>query len=223
MEGTRKMNEPKTEALIITRRTLDTIVDELVIANHDNLEFARDVVRKIRSSKDQVDDEFSEHIAQAHRLHKGMVAQRKKFIEPLDKLKTTVERKMGAYLQAEEDKAAAERKRLADIAHKEAEEARLAEAERLEAEGENEAAAAVIEAPIAVVAPAPPPPPKVEGVVQRKTWKHRIVDEALVPRQFCSSDDRKLREYARSMQSQAGCAGVEFYCETSVSTRKAAV
>ncbi len=217
------MPDTKTEALTIARRTLDTIVDEMTIVDTKGQEWARDVVRKIKTEIVNVHDELDKAIGEAHNLHRTLTGQRKKFLDPLDKLKVAVERKMGAYNQRLEDEAAKERHRLAGIARKEAEDARLAEAEQLEAAGEKEAAEVVIQAPIVVSAPPPPPPPKVEGVTQTRTREARVVCEGLVPREHCSSDSKKLKAYARSMGEQAVAPGVEFWWKDTTSVRKAAV
>jgi hypothetical protein len=208
------------EPLAITRRTLEEVVTSMVIASHADLAFGRDLVLRIKTAKDDVHEALDEHIERAHKLHRGLTSQRLKYLAPLDQLKVSVEQKMGRFLEAEEAKAAAERKRLTEIAYEKAESERLAEAERLEKLGEKEAADEVLEAPITPRAFVIASPPKTKGVVSTTRYKHRVLDPDLVPRQFCSPDNKKLRNYAQAMGSQAQANGVEFYPETQTTVRQ---
>src|SRR6185437_2956841 len=97
----------------------------------------------------------------------------------------------------------AEEQRLAEIARKEAEDRALAEAQVLEARGEGHLAEIVMQealaapAPVVVVAATVQ---KVEGIASRKNWRYRIVNEALIPREYLSPDPVKIGAIVRSQK-----------------------
>lgn len=57
------------------------------------------------------------------------------------------------------------------------------------------------------------------GIGMRKEWKHRVVDDKKIPREFLVIDESKLARYAKAMKQDANVEGVEFYEEEIVSAR----
>ena len=112
----------------------------------------------------------------------------------------------------------------------EAEDARIAEAQRLAAESakaleSGQAAEAqrlaqrvgeTVAAPVAPVYAPPIAPPKVSGMALRKLWRHRVVDAALLPREYMIPNDTMLAALAVSMKEKASVPGVEFYAKESM-------
>lgn len=164
------------------------------------VEWLRDVVAPM---KRQIAEQFRPRIQQAHALHKGLVADEKKFLEPVERAERVVRERIALYEQecererrALEETARLERERLASeeaarVAAlerqlvREAEERQLTQAVAAEAAGDRETAARLLEAPpvVPVIAPRPvfvPPPavaaPKAQGVSFRDDWSAEVVD-----------------------------------------------
>ena len=55
--------------------------------------------------------------------------------------------------------------------------------------------------------------PALEGVAVRTYWKARVVDAALVPREFCIPDESLLDKIARESKGTKRIPGVEFYAD----------
>jgi len=60
--------------------------------------------------------------------------------------------------------------------------------------------------------------PKVEGVRTVTRWKHRVIDQALIPREYLMPNDRLLADTAVATKGEATIPGVEFYPEVSVAS-----
>jgi hypothetical protein len=204
----------------------------------------RDVVVPM---KKRISDTFRPRINQAFELHKGLLADEKRFLSPVEGAERVVRGKLAAY-EAEQDRlrreaaAAArreqerlealerqrvetERQRLA----KEAEDKRLTEAVQAEQRGDVETAERLISAPIEtpVVAPrpvfAPPPtvqaPPKVEGLSFREEWDFEIENVDQLPRDYLKPDEVKIRSVVKAMKGQTKISGVRVFSKRVPSVR----
>jgi hypothetical protein len=193
---------------------------DFTVDSEETAQSAGLAIRKVKVLRKQIKLLFEEPVMLAHKTHKAMVAARAKLDDAPAEAERLLKNKLGAYSAKVEQEREEEERRLRELARKEEEEKRLAEAEALEAAGETEEAEEVlnepIEAPVVVLAPATP---KIEGVSMRKVWKHRVVDEKAIPRQYMIPNDKALGQLARSLGEKAVVAGVDFYCEESVSAR----
>lgn len=95
---------------------------------------------------------------------------------------------------------------------KQEEDARLARAAELEAQGRKEEAGQVLDSPVAVPAVVIQKE-KTPGLSFRTVWKFRIVNAALIPRQYLTPDEKAIGGVVRSLQDKAGIPGVEVYSE----------
>jgi hypothetical protein len=95
------------------------------------------------------------------------------------------------------------------------EQARLQEeAALLEQQGHHALAEAVIEEAVSAPAPVVVLPSFVPKDLPKRTlYKWRVVNQALVPREFLTLDEKKLTGYANAMKSAARVPGLEFYTE----------
>lgn len=147
------------------------------------------------------------------------------FARPLDKLKAAdgaVRGSMRAFMAEQEKLRLAEERRLQELAEKEAKKLEAA-AKKAEAKGQEEKADQLREKAEQAAAVVPVVASKVEkvaGVALKQYWKFKIVDEALLPREFLCPDEKKLGEHARLTKGQAPIAGVEFYCSEDFSVRR---
>ncbi|MBL7686227.1 MAG: hypothetical protein JNK65_09385, partial [Deltaproteobacteria bacterium] len=59
--------------------------------------------------------------------------------------------------------------------------------------------------------------PKVSGIASKTTWKFRIVNKKLIPREYLIPDEKAIGGIARSLGERANIPGVEFYPEMNIS------
>lgn len=215
--ATEVVKPPDTAELQAEISVLLMDAQELMINSPGSYTDAGTFLRLIKTRRAKIADTFNEPINAAHRAHKAMLAAKQEHDKPAADAERIVKNKMGAYQAEEERKRRVEENRLREIARKEEEDRRLAEAAWLEAQGRKEQAEQVISAPVptpTVVVPSQVP--KAEGISTRKVWKYRIVDAALIPREYLIPDEKKIGAHARSMCKAAHIPGIEFYSEDSV-------
>ncbi len=123
---------------------------------------------------------------------------------------------IAARAKAEEQRKAAE---AAAAAGRAAEAAKLA-ARAAATEAKAEARVTAIEAQAAaVVAPViQRAPPKVAGIVTREVWKFEVTDPKLVPREYCSVDESKIRGVVQSLKGDASIPGVRIYSDKQIAS-----
>lgn len=56
-------------------------------------------------------------------------------------------------------------------------------------------------------------PQKIAGISNRETWRFEVLDASLVPREFLTVDEHKIRKYVAAMKGDAKIAGVRIYSE----------
>jgi hypothetical protein len=204
---------------------------DLVVCDQGSCEAAIALAGHAAGTVKKLEDFFDPNIATAHKLHKDLVAQKKKVIEPAQQAKDIAKSKALAWQQAEEEKRLAEQRRLqaeADLkARQERErlEAKAAAAKRPETVAKYEEAAAQVQAPVVLV----PPPARIAGAVGRETWKAQIEDYTLLW-QFIFANQRtdlvtinvkELERLAKAQQGQAKVPGVRFYVEHDLAVKSA--
>lgn len=95
------------------------------------------------------------------------------------------------------------------------------EAEKAAEAARSEAEAAIREsvmAPRAVVVSAAPKA-KAAGTSYRTTWKARVVDASLIPREYLIPDEKMLAAMAKAAKGPSKIPGVEFYSEKTIGGR----
>lgn len=177
----------------------------LVVHDHEGFAaaaaFRRDVIAPM---KRKIADTFRPRIEQAHALHKGLLADERRFLTPWEEADRLINgrlvdyEKEAARVRREAEAAAArERERLARVAQEaaaaeqrrlqaEADERAQAAALAAEAAGDTELAERIISAPVVVSAPPPvpvftppvaaPPPPRAEGLSFRDSYRAEVTD-----------------------------------------------
>ncbi len=194
----------------------------LVVTSADDFEAAGERLKTIKGLSKRIVDFFKPMKQAADATKKAILDAEKKLSVPLENAELLAKRAMLGYQQAEQRKADEERRRLqaeADEAarrEREALEKKAAAAKKPETQAKHAEAAAMVVAPVVHVAA---DTPKVAGIATVKTWKYRIVDAAAIPREFLMVDEKKLGQFARAMKDGATVAGVEFYCEETLSSK----
>ncbi len=199
----------------------------LVVSDQETLDAAKEMLLAIDGLKARVDQTFDPHIAAAFKQHKSLLAEKKRFSDPLDQAKQIVGRKAADYVaEKERIRQEAERKRLEadEKARKEAEKA-VDKAGELQAAGKDGAAAAVVNIAHSKVeqilseAPEVPEGPDTSGLTVREDWKFSIVDPNLLPREYLMPDEKKIGRIVRALKDQTIIPGVRVYAEKGVATR----
>lgn len=200
---------------------------EIQIKDQLALTEANSLLKGIKGLRLQVDQEFDPGIQQAFQTHRTLVAQKRKWTDPLDQAEKALKPMIAHYLL--------EQDRLAQEAGRRAEEARLKmlrvadqasddaygkikEGDLDEADQVVAAAAGKIEQ-IKASTPAPVEKAVAPGTSLRQIWKWELVNAALVPREYLKIDDKALDAAARIRKDQANVPGIRFYAEATVATR----
>ena len=213
------------------------------IATDQERDGALQFSRRILDLRTLVGALLDEPIAQAHKLHKSLCTRRNVLDAPLADAQSKVARGIGNYearkraeIDAKRAAEEAERRRLADEAEaalrkaiedaKRDEDARLETAAALEAAGLKQEADAVLATPAIITVVAVPVPVVVDRTPAykppaastiRTNWKFRIVNAALIPRDFLIPDESAIGAYVRSRKDDTAIPGIEVYCEASAS------
>ncbi|MBF0488461.1 MAG: hypothetical protein HQK98_09895 [Nitrospirae bacterium] len=215
---------PQTQQIGHTVITVLDRANTLVVSDSESYGNAAQILKGIKALEDQIKADFAEPKKKAHDAHKAVLAQEKGHLDGIADAVKVIKQKMMTWKIADDKRIAAERLEAQRIAKEKAEEEKLKEAIALEALGEMDEAEAVLTAPIPFVPPATvmQETPKVSGIITRKTTKYRIIDAALIPREYLMPDEKKIGGVVRAMGMQTKIAGIEAYEETVMSVRGAA-
>jgi KTSC domain len=194
---------------------------------------AQELIVSISAMKKQVETFFEPMKTAAHKAHKAVCNRETEMLKPLAEAQKKLSEKIVAFeKQVEADRKAEEERRRIEAqaiaereAKEEAERLALEDAIELEEQGDTEGAAAVLANPVPIApryVPAPIVPSqisRVSGAVVKETWKARVVNAALVPREWLMVDEAALNKHAANRKQMAVVPGVEFYPETHVHGR----
>jgi hypothetical protein len=211
---------PDTRA--VAKRTVDAVeaVNALEVVSPDTYAEGAAHQAALKAIKKDIEGVFKPNVARWHEGHKAACAEMNKYLKPVETAYKAVGGKMGAWSAEQERKRREQEAALREQERKRAEEEQLRQAAELEEAGHTEAAEALIEAP---VAPAPvhvaTAVPKVSGVTQTVHWKFRIVNAALIPREYLIPDEKAIGARVRTLKKDANIPGVEPYPEHSTSSR----
>lgn len=204
---------------------------DLTVVSHETCEAAIVLAGRAAKTVKALEEFFDPNIATAHKLHKDLVAQKKRVLEPAQLAKDIAKGKALAWQQAEEEKRQAEQRRLqaeADrIARQERErlEAKAAAAKRPETVAKYEEAAQQVSAPVVLV----PPPPKIAGAVTRETWVAHIEDKVALllwifdnhRADLVTINEKEIQRLAKAQQGMVQIPGVRFAVERELAVRSA--
>jgi hypothetical protein len=200
----------ETKALSYTDRA-----KKLTIYSSLDYTVAGEFVKAVDALGKEVEASFGPQIAQAHTLHRSLIAERDRHLKPLAEAKQYARRLMVSYDQEQERKRREEESRLQKLARKAEEDAKLQEAIAAEAAGQTEEAQAILEEEVYV------PPvivkkdvPKVSGVQFRTVWKWRVKDIKKVPLEYLMMDEVKIGSVVRARKQEGEVIpGIEAWSE----------
>ena len=199
----------------------------LAVIDQPSLTRANDLLINIKGLRRRFDEEFDHGIKEAFTHHRTLVAQKKKWTDPLDEAERAIKPKITAYLVEQdrirlEAERAAERSRLQ--AKKEAEDASDIAAALIK-DGKAAEAEQIVDLALEKVqeieaeTPFVPDKPIANGTMLRETWDFEVEDELLVPREFLTPDAKKIRGYVTAMKRDGKIPGIRIFSVKSVASR----
>lgn len=195
----------------------------VVIENSTDLIKVTACIKGIKGLQEKVKESYDPIVEKAHQSHKEAIAQRDRFLKPLQE----VEKKYKAAIVAYNVKMEAEQRERERIANEElakiAEENKKKLLEQSQATS-NEWEAEVLKDQAAEVKPITVDVQKKvieqEGLSIRKTWKAKVVDLDKLPKAYMLVNESLLNQCAKNESfRKEGIAGVQFYEESSASIR----
>lgn len=190
----------------------------IFVRNDDEYRYAAHLLLGIKDTLKEIKKTFEPIKTKVHAAWKETLAQEKVHEDPLLEAERVIKGKIAEYTTEQKRLRLEEEKRLLAEARRREEEERLSRAASLELEGKREEAEAVLERTRPVIAPMPTrEEPKIAGIVERETWKCRIVNEALIPRKYLMPNEQAIRKSVQAMGDWALIPGVEVYRETVIS------
>lgn len=214
----------KQDALSVPKRA-----EGLSVVDQVSLDRAKDFLVSIDKLQGSIDITFDPQIAQAHKLHKSLLAEKKKFTEPLDIARRIVGKKVAGFLAEEErrrneilQKAAEAERKAQEIARK-----AVKKAEALNNNGDDKAASRIVdEAQIKVsevmaAVPDIPEGPNTKGLTVRTVWKFEITQRHALPLEYLMPDEKKIGRMVQAFKADTNIPGVRVWSEKTTSLRSA--
>ena len=212
--------EIETQELETKALSLPDQAKEIQVIAQESRDRASSMLLTVKALRKQIDETFDPGIKKIHEAHKDALATKRKFEAPLAQAEATIKPRIAMYYDLQEKKRRQEEARLREEARKQAEEDQLAQAVAAEQMGMHAEAENIIQAPVyapTIIIPKTSQP--AQGISMRKTWKYRVVNRDLIPRDYMLEDDKKIGGVVRAMGEQTNIPGIEVYCETGVAAR----
>jgi len=216
-------NESLIETLSSEALTYPAKAKEIKVRDQVSLDAANAFLRGIKGLLAKIAETFDLIVKKAHEAHRQAIEQKKKHEEPLVRAEVIIKAEILRYLTEQvriRREAVEEAQREADAKEK----ARLQKMQAaIDAEnaGTPEEAEKHFEEAIAIEPPKPiiPPAVKAQGTSIRKIWRWRVVDPAVIPREFLVIDERKIAAEVGRLAGETRIPGVEVYQQEIVITR----
>ncbi len=175
MDNTAINQEIESKALAIPERA-----KLIAVTDNDSMERANQFKLDIKAMMKEVDDWFKPIADKAFQAHRAITGKWNETKAPLKAADDHLTNQVKLYLAECRRIQEAEEARLREIARKEEEERRLAEAEELEKEGRPEEAEEILSQPVTYVAPVVTvQTPKVDNRMYRTQLKVRVKDRMI--------------------------------------------
>ena len=148
----------------------------IIILDQQTFKAACEFREVIKAFEVEISKEYDDIIKKWNDGHKASIAKKKTAITPVLEAKRINDANISRYLNEQERIRKQEEFRLAELARKAEEEARLAEAEAYEAAGDKETANEIINEPIKAQAIVLPKANLNTGINMRETWSAEVVN-----------------------------------------------
>lgn len=225
MDSLETLNAKKVEQRAMT---LAEEVGRLTITDHASLTLAGEKLSVVKGMEQTIAEFFEPLVSAAFRSHKALTTARKKALAPLEEAERILKARVLTYEAEQEAKRLEEEARLAELARKQAEADRLAEAIAAEESGDVETAAALLDEPLRPVSVHLAPEVLPPGMSKRETWKAVVVDlkafargvaDGIIPCQMMTPNMSALDAQARMMKGLLTYPGVITQQEFSLAQR----
>lgn len=145
-----------------------------LITTNEDFQNADSLLTSWKGIEAEIHSAFDPIVDAAHKAHKEAVAQRKKYLDPIEQGRALLKPKMSAYADEQERKRKEAERMAQEEARKREEEAQLATALEAEKSGDTAAAEAIIAAPVEALAVTLPKfTPKVQTTF-RESWSAEV-------------------------------------------------
>ncbi len=200
--------------VIAVKKEVGALPTCINVISFETMELANYRLECDNSAMKKIHDRLDDNKKRARQVWQDWNDLINELCEPFEKDKAYHQAQVKTYLRKVEEIRQAEEKRLRDIAQKQEEERRLAEAEEAEKRGDHEEAQAIIEEPIVVVTPVVKiETPKVNMGQYRTNWRWRVINFAKIPDAYKTTDDVKINAVVRAMKTVHGIPGIEAFEE----------
>lgn len=214
------------ESVKSTALSFPARAEALVVRDQAGLDEANRILLDARAMTEKIQASFGPQIKKAHDLHKSILAEQKRFLDPIERASAIIRPKVANYL-AEQDRLRLEAARLRQLAEEKA--AKIAEqttdkAQEAIKSGNVKKADAMIERGFdkvnEVLASAPDVPPvPVANASLRVVWEFEITDEKLIPREYLLVDRSMIGAVVRAKKDQTSIPGVRAYPKNTIAVR----
>jgi hypothetical protein len=205
--------KPEAKQLIAHTDAILAEAETYKVATAQQFADAGDVLKRIKSHQKKLDESESDI---TRPINAGLKAVRDLFRGPKERAaraESLVKRAMIAFSDEQERIRRVEQAKADELARKERERIE-AQAKKAAESGKTEKAEALEQRAATVVAPIiQREPPKVSGVNFRETWKFEVENEELVPREYLSVDEKKIRAVVNALKGGTQIPGVRVYSE----------
>ena len=210
------------EATEVEQKAL-TVPDQakaLTVSTNEQYEQGEGLLATCKQLETEIHAAFDGIVDKAHQAHKEAVAQRKKYLDPIEEGRRILKGKMIAYQDTQERIRREEQARLEQEARKRAEDEQIAIAAQLEKEGDKETAEAVLSEPVQVapVVAQRTAPAASRLSAGRSVWSAEVtnimalvkaVAEGKQPITLIQANETALNGMARSLKGSMAIPGVK--------------
>ena len=221
-----QVNEAEIKTIDAAVTDIETRIVRLVINSQDSLTIAGDILAEIKQETKHTKATLDEWVKPLKEQKEKLEDIFKPKIKELEKLKVILEDNMRPYqlriIKEKEEIAAEARKKELEAIQARAD-AALAEAAKTNSEVKLNTAIDITEYKTEVEAREIKGHSRTTGgmgqMTARKEWDFKIVNADLIPREFCTPDESKIRKFVKQNKELAKISGVETF-ETIVNTNR---
>ena len=213
---------PDQKQAAILVKSLTKQSEGYIIKDEDGFVASWALIERHDAAISKIGEWFNPFVDGLYKLHKMAIALRAQFLDPIVASKKTLLAERMKYHNEQARKKQEEADRAAELLKKQQAKDLEKEAKKLEKSGDVETATVLreqaTELPLPVV-PVAPAVPKQEGSVVKKSWKFAITNEALVPIEYRTVDESKVRKVVNALGDRANIPGVRVWQETAEHSR----
>lgn len=215
---TKPIEIPGAKELMNQSEEMKVAALALKVTDAESFQYADGMLGSFRALRKKIEAAFKPTIDAA----KQTVAKAKEGLETAQAFQSThtqplldgeidIKNKMLYWKQQETERIRKEQDELDKKVRAEQEDAKLKRAAEAEKRGDTKAAERIISAPIAPAPNIARSLPKTASFSSREHWDFRIIDPALIPREFLEIDETRIRRVVTAMKGTTKIPGVEVF------------